>query len=52
MNKFKNKREEFNYYVLKSEWYKRRGDNINSAVFFKKATEVKKELERKDINKN
>ena len=52
MNKFKTKREEFNYYVLKSEWYKEKGDLINSAICFKKATEIKKELDIKEKGKN
>ena len=51
MNKFKSKREEFNYYVLKSEWYKRNGDEVNSAICFKKAKQIKEEIEKNSINK-
>ena len=52
MNKFKSKREEFNYYVLKSEWYKRNGDEVNSAICFKKAKQIKEEMEKNSISKN
>lgn len=46
MRKFKNLREEFNYYVLKSVFYKKKGDLINSNKYLDKAEEVKKKLEQ------
>lgn len=46
MQKFNNKREEFNYYVLKSEWYKKQGDIINQKKCFEKARKIKEELEK------
>ena len=46
MQKFNSKREEFNYYVLKSEWCKKRGDVVNQKNFLKKAKQVKEEMNR------
>ena len=48
MNKFKNKREEFNYYVLKSEWYKKQGDTINCLICLEKAKKIKEQLDKEE----
>jgi len=50
MQKFNSKREEFNYYVLKSDWYKKQGDIENYKKCLQRATELKAELE-KDMKK-
>lgn len=46
MRKFKDLREEFNYYVLKSVFYKKKGDLENSNKYLDKAVEIKKKLEK------
>lgn len=51
MRKFKDLREEFNYYVLKSVFYKKKGDLVNSNKYFEKATEVKKKLDQQTKDK-
>ena len=51
MKQFKDNRQAFNYYVLKSEWYKKRGDLLNSKKYLAKATEVKKQMEDSNSKK-
>ena len=48
MQKFQDKREEFNYYVLKSKWYEQNGDLLNCKKCLDKATELKKELDNQN----
>lgn len=48
MKQFKDNRQAFNYYVLKSEWNKRRGNLLNSKKYLDKATEIKKQMEDLD----
>ena len=48
MNKFSSKQEEFAYYVLKSEWYKKQGDEFNRLVCLEKATAIKAELDKEE----
>lgn len=51
MKKFNNKQEKFNYYVLKSEWYRKLGDEFNCEKCLQKATEIKAEMENKEQSK-
>ncbi len=46
MNKFSSKQEEFNYYVFKSEWYRKQGDEVNRLICLEKATAAKAELDK------
>lgn len=52
MNKFADNREKFNYYVLKSEWYRKKGDLANSLLCYEKAKEVKKMLDEEEKKAN
>lgn len=47
MQKFNSKIEEFNYYVLKSEWCKKHGDFVNQKKYFEKANQIKEEMKKK-----
>lgn len=51
MNHFTSKKEEFNYYVLKSEWYRKRGDIVNCILCYQKAKAIKQKLDEENNGK-